>query len=213
MSREDNKKFFEDLLEFRVIYEELAAYAKQHKCVVRLDEPYSIERIRKAVVLYSNDTITKEYFFLWCKLCAREIKQYCTEYSHQALAKQEVAKCLMDIANGGNVADKLQEIEDVHRIVTGERKSSFLLAEDLEAFYCCQGGMYEDDEDESVVDILFINHYQKTFSLLKDYVIHYDEDYCDGLGGCMIPQSISKTIFDLLVNNIHTLGYKEKDEV
>ena len=209
MEREEKIKALEEALDLKAPLEILKKYSKYNQ-FVKISVPYSIERIRKAFTAYANGEITKEYFFLWCRVCAKVIEQGCIEEydTHEGCAKKEIAWRLRDVAQGHqDLSLCLSEIEDIHRIVTGERESDLYLASDEEIICLCVS--CDEDLDEDVYDIIVLNHYRKTYAVHRgvDAWGYTDNEDLFGMGPNV--SYASKMIFDIIYQNLHTLGYKK----
>ena len=181
---------------------------KNYSDFVMVETPYSIERIRKGFALYGNKEITKEYFFLWCRLCKRVIEVQCSERCHANAAKLEISWRLSTVAEGGSPEEMLKEIEDLHLIVSGERKSDLWIAEDLEIFSLWVG----ENDCGYIYDVITLNHYRKIYVVSRE-VWDMDLDSTDAFDDMPKRADVSKTFFNLLLDNLPALGYEEKDEV
>lgn len=181
---------------------------KNYSDLVTVETPYSIERIRKGFALYNDREITKEYFFLWCELCKRVIEVQCQERCHVDAAKQEISWRLSAVAEGESPKEMLKEIEYLHLIVSGERKSDLWIAEDLEIFSLWVG----ENDWGYIYDVITLNHYRKIYVVSRE-VWDMDLDSTDAFDDMPKRADVSKTFFNLILDNLPALGYEEKDEV
>ena len=181
---------------------------KNYSDFVMVETPYSIERIRKGFALYGNKEITKEYFFLWCRLCKRVIEAQCRERCHANAAKLEISWRLSAVAEGVPPGEMLKEIEDLHLIVSGERKSDLLIAEDLEIFSLWVG----ENDCGYIYDVITLNHRRKIYVVSREVCDMY-LDSVDAFDDMPNRADVSKMFFNLLLDNLPALGYEEKDEV
>ena len=181
---------------------------KSYSNFVMVETPYSIERIRKGFALYGNKEITEEYFFLWCRLCKRVIEAQCRERCHANAAKLEISWRLSAVAEGVPPGEMLKEIEDLHLIVSGERKSDLLIAEDLEIFSLWVG----ENDCGYIYDVITLNHRRKIYVVSREVCDMY-LDSVDAFDDMPNRADVSKMFFNLLLDNLPALGYEEKDEV
>ena len=203
-TREQKQQMLETALDLKA---DLSALKRYKNCndLVKIEQPYSIERIRRGFSLYRNKEIDKEYFFLWCRLCARVIETQCTEYCHIDAAKQEISWRLNAVASGSAYEEMLEDIENLHLIISGERESDLWLAKDIE-YVCLQVG--EDDYVGFIYDLIVLNHRRKTYDIRRG-VDDFELDSVDAFDN--VPNCIyaSTEIFDLLYQNLSVIGYEK----
>ena len=111
------------------------------------------------------------------------------------------------VAGGYACEEMLEEIENLHLIISGERESNLWLAKDVE-YVCLQVG--EDDYFGCVYDIIVLNHLRKTYMVRCD-VKDLELDDTDAFDNFPNRTYVSKEVFDLLCQGLSAVGYKKEE--
>ncbi len=168
---------------------------------------YDISLIREGFARYERKEVDLRYFEKWCSVYARAIR-----IGHKPLVREEIAYTIVaDILSDFSRKEKtpqdaLREIEYHNEILEGKREpldADYSVAQDFEEFYV-------ELKDDDYIDMVSLNHY------LKTYKIYRNVDWLNADGGydrLNMPgydaTAVSRTIFELICKNLHTLGYKK----
>lgn len=173
------------------------------RTVLKLENCYDIQLIRKGFQAYFQNIVSQEYFIKWCGVYALLIRKSYELKTREDLAYDAIADLLWDVAEKGASPIKvLAEIEIHNEVLEGKREAEYFLATDCECFY-----VYLNDE-EDVVDYLEINHRNKTYSVLRavsDEIV----DGVDILGNYIESYSVSQIVFEGICKGIDMMGYKK----
>lgn len=167
---------------------------------------YDILLIREGFARYERKEVDLRYFEKWCSVYARAIRIGHKMVVREEIAYMQIADILLDVSKKEKMPqDALREIEYHNDILEGKREplgKEYTLAEDRETFYV-------ELKDDNYIDVIFINHHVKTYAIYRNVEWWQADGGEDWLGGSYDETVVSRTIFELIYQNLHTLGYKK----
>lgn len=170
-----------------------------------IDRCYDIQTIRRGFQAYFSKTISKSYFYYWCILYAKLIRETYPLKSRKDIAYDEIATCLREVTEDEKpIMEILAEIEIHNEVLEDKRAPEYEIASDGERFYV-------NLEETDMVDFVCIYHKKKTFLLLRG-VDDLVTDGADILGNEIYSYGVSRVVFEAICKSLGEMGYtQEKD--
>lgn len=172
---------------------------------------YDIQRIRNGYAKMLKGEISKGYFAWWREIYAKSILDSYPLITREDLAYEAIASILRDNDEDSCAAyrEELAQIELHNEVIEGKREADYFVAGDEERFYVDLQEENGQEDGESLVDFLSINHRKKTYMAVYGVSWLYTDGY-DMLDNPIYSCAVSRKTFEILLQGVIDAGYQEE---
>ena len=171
----------------------------------KIENCYKIENVRKCFNAYFSKQIDKNYFYKWCEMYSRLIIESYELKRREDIAYSKISDILYSVGcYNASPIKSLAEIEIHNEVLEGKREADYEISADSENFTT-------DIEcgDDNLVDLISINHRNKTYIIYRGVSYLFADGGYDLLGEESNYCSVSRVVFEAICKEIKNVGYHE----